>query len=274
MTQQELIAESNRQFIGAWSLMAEPVPGARVDENDGIAIADARVPLFIMNTGFLTRPLEDAADARRRAAALAAAFSGSEHGWMVPVCDAWAAGEAGEALAAAFTEAGLAPMMSLAGMSAAALAPPVRALSNHLEIRPAASPAEVLDLCDLNCAANQIPLEMGRASVTQEGFWSGPRAGYVGYVNGEAAAAGSLFVVDGVAYIGWMATAEAHRGKGYAELIMRHALEQERVRSGITRTVLHATEMGEPVYRRLGYETHTVFTCWLKTPAPDGATAS
>lgn len=274
MTQQELIAESNRQFIGAWSLMAEPVPGACVVEADGIAIADARVPLFMLNTGFLTRPLEDAADARQRAEALLDAFSGHEHGWMVPVCAEWAAGEAGEAFAAAFTEGGLAPMMSLAGMSAAALAPPVRPLPTDLEIRPVSTRGEALDLCDLNCAANHIPLEMGRGSVTQDGYWSEPRYGYVGYVNGEAAAAGAVFVVDDVAYIGWMATAEAHRGKGYAEAIMRHALEAERSSSGITRTVLHATEMGEPVYRRLGYETHTVFTCWLKMPAPEDATVS
>lgn len=274
MTQHELIAESNRQFIGAWSLMAEPHAGARVVENDGIAIADARVPLFIMNTGFLTRPLEDAADARRRAAALIDAFSNNEHGWMAPVCSEWAAGEAGEAFAAVLTEAGLSPAMRLAGMSAATLAPPVRPLPAGLEIRPVSTPGEALDLCDLNCAANHIPIEMGRGSVTQNGYWSEPRYGYVGYVNGEAAAAGAVFVVDDAAYIGWMATAEAHRGKGYAELIMRHALEQERLRSGITRTVLHATEMGEPVYRRLGYETYTVFTCWLKMPAPEGATAS
>lgn len=70
-----------------------------------------------------------------------------------------------------------------------------------------------------------------------------------------------------------MASAEESHGKGYAEVIVRHALEQGRQQSGIFRIVLHATAMGEPVYRRLGCETHTRFTCWLRMPAHSGATA-
>lgn len=266
MNHRELIEESNRQFIGAWSLMAAPVAGATVVERDGIAIADPGVPLFIMNVGFLTSPPVDAADGRRRAEALLEHFGRDGRAWMAAVSNDWCQGEEGAAFGAALREAGLEPAMELTGMAAGALTAPSRPMPEDLEIRPVSTEEDVLAISDLNCEANQIPLEWGRESITQPGYWTGDRFGYVGRVNGRPAAAGAIFPVDGIAYVGWMATAEAHRGKGYAEAIMRHGLAEERRRSGVERTVLHATAMGEPVYRRLGYECQTVFTCWVKMP--------
>jgi GNAT superfamily N-acetyltransferase len=266
MNHRELIEESNRQFIGAWSLMAEPVPGATIAERDGIAIADPGVPLFLLNAGFLTSPPVDAADGRRRAEALVEHFGVEGRAWIAPVSDDWSQGEGVAAFGAALREAGLEPAMQLTGMAAGALKAAARPMPGELEIRPVSTEEEMLAISDLNCAANQVPLEWGRESIVRPGYWTGRRFGYVGRVNGEAAAAGAIFLVDGIAYVGWMATAEAHRGKGYAEAIMRHGLEEEKRRSGVERTVLHATAMGEPVYRRLGYESHTVFTCWVKMP--------
>jgi ribosomal protein S18 acetylase RimI-like enzyme len=273
MTQAELVEESNRQFIGAWRLSAEPIDGSEILTGEGLTLINPGVPLFLLNTAFLSGPLRDAADGRARAGGALAYFEGRDYGWLLIVCPEWASGEAGDALAATLSEAGLVPAFQLAGMSAEALAQPRHPLPADLEIRPVASEEQLHAILDLNCVANSMPIEMGRTSITRPDYWSAPRYGYVGYVNGEAVAAGALFVVDGISYIAWMATAEANRGKGYAEVIMRHALDQERQRSGITRTVLHATAAGEPVYRRLGYETHTRFTCWLKMPAPSGATA-
>lgn len=264
MNHDELIAESNRQFIGAWRLMAEPLPGARIHEEDGIAISDARAPLFIMNAAFLTSPLRDAAGARRRAGMILAAFAGSQTGWILPVCSDWATGEAGEVLDALLSGAGLSPVMRLTGMSAGELAPPAHPPRDGVDIRPVVTGGESEAIGALNCVANHIPGELWRASVQGAEYWAAPRAGYLAYEGETPVAAGAVFAVDGIAYIGWMATAEAHRGKGLAEALMRRALADEKQRTGATRTVLHATEMGEPVYRRLGYQAHTAFTCWAK----------
>jgi GNAT superfamily N-acetyltransferase len=272
MTQVELVEESNRHFIGAWKLSAEPIDGSEILTQKGLVLINPGVPLFLFNTAFLSSPLRDAADGRARAGGALDYFEGRDHGWLFIVCPEWARGEAGDALAATLSGAGLVPAFQLAGMSADALAKPRHPLPADLEVRPVTNKEQLHAILDLNCVANHMPIEMGRTSITRPDYWSEPRYGYVGYVNGAAVAAGGLFVVDGVSYIAWMATAEAHRGKGYAEVIMRHALEHERQRSGVTRTVLHATAAGEPVYRRLGYETHTRFMCWLRMPAPSGAT--
>jgi GNAT superfamily N-acetyltransferase len=46
---------------------------------------------------------------------------------------------------------------------------------------------------------------------------------------------------------------EAH-GKGYAEAAMRQAIEQGGPSMGLTRMTLHASEMGRPLYRSMGFE--------------------
>jgi GNAT superfamily N-acetyltransferase len=54
-------------------------------------------------------------------------------------------------------------------------------------------------------------------------------------------------------YILSMYTDEGHRGKGIASTIVRTAVNYARDH-GFSRITLHASEMGRPVYRRLGFE--------------------
>lgn len=51
----------------------------------------------------------------------------------------------------------------------------------------------------------------------------------------------------------FVATARSARGRGLGGLVCRHALHDARER-GMRRSTLQATKLGEPVYRRLGYE--------------------
>ena len=68
--------------------------------------------------------------------------------------------------------------------------------------------------------------------------------------------------VDGYRYVALVATAPAHRRRGYADAVMRHALEAAASAYGERPTVLHATDAGRPVYERMGYtpiSTHTLY---------------
>ena len=56
-----------------------------------------------------------------------------------------------------------------------------------------------------------------------------------------------------VVYLLSMFTEPDHRGEGHATRIVRAAMRWAKVR-GIPLVVLHASELGESVYRRLGFE--------------------
>jgi GNAT superfamily N-acetyltransferase len=74
-------------------------------------------------------------------------------------------------------------------------------------------------------------------------------------VDGEPAACASVCVKDGVAGIYCVATLEAFRRRGLGGLATRAALNHGR-RLGATHALLHASDQGESVYRRIGFTEH------------------
>jgi GNAT superfamily N-acetyltransferase len=68
-----------------------------------------------------------------------------------------------------------------------------------------------------------------------------------------------------LAWIGMVLTAVQHRGKGFARTLMRQALDYLD-RRGVACIKLDATEMGRPVYARLGFVDERPVTRWRREP--------
>ena len=75
---------------------------------------------------------------------------------------------------------------------------------------------------------------------------------FTGVADGAIVASAGLFTGSGVAGIYSVATAETHRGRGYGGALTSAAIETGRA-LGLETAVLMASEMGAPVYRRLGF---------------------
>jgi predicted acetyltransferase len=60
-------------------------------------------------------------------------------------------------------------------------------------------------------------------------------------------------IINGHCIFLFLATMPEVRRKGYGEAVVRHALQTAYEATGISRSVLHATEAGYPLYLRLGY---------------------
>ncbi len=75
---------------------------------------------------------------------------------------------------------------------------------------------------------------------------------FVGHVDGLPAATASLFVHGGVAGVYFVFTSPRQRGRGVAAALTRAALDEARA-LGSRLAVLHSSEMGYGVYRRLGF---------------------
>ena len=82
----------------------------------------------------------------------------------------------------------------------------------------------------------------------------------MGYLGGQPVCCAATFLVEGVRYVGYVATAAEHRRKGYGEVVMRKSLDDALEATGARRTVLHATELGQPVYEAMGYHAVTPFS--------------
>lgn len=88
----------------------------------------------------------------------------------------------------------------------------------------------------------------------------------VGYVRGEAVAVSRLTCQRGVGDLNGVVTAPAHRRRGYGTALTWAAIA-EGARRGCTAMTLTATEMGYPVYVRMGFVPVCTYRTYLP-PAP------
>jgi GNAT superfamily N-acetyltransferase len=132
-------------------------------------------------------------------------------------------------------------------------------------IREISGTAMAEEIARLNVVSHEMEMK-DVAALTCGELWRGPHHGFLLYENGAAVAGGSVSFVEGVSYIGWMATLPEHRGRGYAEALLRHMDPFMRRRHGVAETVLHATQMGRPVYERLGFQAVDEFAGYLCVP--------
>lgn len=157
--------------------------------------------------------------------------------------------------------AGVEPLLRMPGMVAGDLLP-AKYPAARLEVRGVRGEKMAEEIARLNVVAHGMA-EDEIEPMTCAALWEAPNHGFLIYANGEAVASGSASYVNGASYIGWMATLEKYRGRGYAEAILRFADDFMRREYGVRESVLHATELGRPVYERLGYRVVDGFAGYL-----------
>jgi GNAT superfamily N-acetyltransferase len=123
-----------------------------------------------------------------------------------------------------------------------------------LEIAPVRSPEELVTFQETAFAGFGLPGQLGSLFLTEQLMAAPGVELYLGRVDGAPVATSCLVPSTGVAGVYWVATLEAHRGRGLGE-----ALTWAAVRGGLTQgcavASLQASEVGEPVYARMGFET-------------------
>lgn len=260
------IQESNIQFRGMWRHYAVHSPNGEAFDTPDVSIASSNGPWFILNAAFLPAPVETEAALERSVAAAVRYFAPSKLGWMYAACEDWLAPGLRAKAPALFEAHGLKLAMNTMGMVAERLMPPIRPLP-AIDIRHATDSETVRHVADINAIAYASPLEVARQSMANPAIFQRDNRGYVGFVEGKAVSVSSVIRINDVAYVGNVATLEAYRKRGYAEAVMRHSLEEARRLWGIERTVLHATDIGRPVYLRMGYRDVTRFAFYMPAAA-------
>lgn len=260
------IHESNTQFHGAWRFFARNSPAGQVLDLPEVSIASSNVAWTMMNAAFLPSPVDSPQALERAAAAASAYFQPRGRGWMFALCEDWLSPRLRERVGEVLAPQGLTLSLMATGMVTERLAPALRPMPS-LEVRGTQNKQARMDLADVNSRCYALPLEQGREAFDVPSLFETDNKGFVGYRQEEAATAGAVMRLGGVAYVSMVATLPAHRRLGCAEALMRRALDEAHRDWGVERTVLHATAVGLPVYRRLGYRAVTRFHFYLAPPS-------
>ena len=125
-----------------------------------------------------------------------------------------------------------------------------------LEIRPVAVDADRLDFIAVARSAYQVygiePELYDDTFASLESLAAPHIQGFVGRVDGEPVAVAAVYVTHGVAGINWVGTLPERARRRYAEAVTWAAI-REGFRRGAALASLQPTQMGRPVYERMGF---------------------
>jgi GNAT superfamily N-acetyltransferase len=249
---------SVRQLCEAWRLMCCGAPGRREASVDGIDYYFSGLPVAFFNVAVLTDRSVSAAALRSSGDAARAWADETPVPWFFVVTHE--ALEPGVDAGAILGECGLVAAVPLTGMFATRVAPAPNEPTG-LRIATTTSDTECAAIVDVNSAAYEMDLAPAKVVLGRQAFWNDHLA-VLGTVDGAPASSAAVMMVDECRYVCLVATTPAHRRRGYAEAVMRHALQGAAEAHGERPTVLHATDAGRPIYERMGYatiSTHTFF---------------
>ena len=235
-------------LIEAWKLMVGRFPGAKIDHAESVVTTFAQLALPFLNISMPDGPLPDEPAFRAALAVIKNRAKSCKHDSLVALCEPWAPRE-WERIA---TDEGFTLALNMTGMATDHLLPPRRPLP-QLEFRRVSDEPTARDLALINGHAYKMSLDLFECMCNLH-LWHPDTFGYVGYAAGQAVTCAAVFLVVGTIYVAFVATLPEAHGKGYAEAVMRHAIEQGRREMGLTRMTLHASDMGRPVYRAMGFE--------------------
>ncbi|MGH9627552.1 MAG: GNAT family N-acetyltransferase, partial [Bryobacteraceae bacterium] len=108
-----------------------------------------------------------------------------------------------------------------------------------------------------------VPFKAASAIYEATAIWDGAMRGYVGYLRDEAVSIVATVAAGGVIGVYSLGTLPQHQGCGYAETLMRFALDEGKRESGIEATVLQATRAGLSLYKKMGYRVVTHFSVYM-----------
>ena len=243
----QVLAEADRNMVSIWRHMVGFGPKPDVTEQDGLLLLSSGLPVTLFNpahvVGEVTDPKVAVEGVIEHYAALGVPFE-------LLFRDDAAPGLADACEAADLVEHWQMPLMVL------------DPIPEHGDESPPPAGFEVVVVDDYNLAAygdvlaagfgmprELVEMVLGHDMVRLDGFTA-----FLGLLDGEPVATSAVYLSEDTAGVYNVATLEAARGRGIGAAIT-WAAALHGLHAGSRRSVLQASQMGEPVYARMGYFT-------------------
>lgn len=254
-----LARELEANWVGVYRQLCAAVPGATTRQIGGLAVAATGVPIHAFNVGMAFDPLAEASDVVSEAVA----FFDRAH---VPFLLILRAGVDPAAERAA-TDRGLRILETLPGMALSPVPDDTgsRAAAAGLDVREATDERTLADFHAVLAAGFGLPLAALQQAMGLDVLGSVAGGNFVGYADGRAAAASVGWMEGETVGVYNVATLEGFRRRGFGEAMTWRAVAAG-VESGATLAVLQASEMGRPVYERMGFRTVASYLAYGRPP--------
>ncbi len=108
-----------------------------------------------------------------------------------------------------------------------------------------------------------MPMDLARRLLTLHTLSAPGAEFYVGYVDGEPVASSALIATDGTAGVWNVGCLPSHRRRGIGEAMTWHAVRRG-AEIGCDIANLQASEIGQPIYERMGFSTVAPYKTFVR----------
>lgn len=244
MTDAELMQQADLDFYRSQALFMTSTPAGEVTDSRDLVLVNCGAPFPQFNQAILKPPLAELDAALERGEKY---FAERELPFRFSVRSDFADRCARRLLDAGYGQAAPLPAMVLRAI------PPAPAVPPELEIRPVRSPAEAEQFRGVAERGFGMPAGMGAIAISDAVVAHPDTELYLGCVDGAPVATTLLQMSNRVAGIYFVACEAGHRRRGYGEAITWAGVSGGAAR-GASIASLQASELGAPVYARMGFE--------------------
>jgi GNAT superfamily N-acetyltransferase len=257
----------HENLITAMGTAARQAPGAIVRQADGVAAILTGHPLRLFNQVLVADDvvgpgaIEGAVElARTRGDLFVVNLRAGFDDGHLPVVEALG-------LAPASAEPWM-PGMALDGLPAIGGTP---VPAGH-EIRRVTDAAGIADHCRSAAGGFEMPIEWLESVMTEAMLEIPEAAVYVGYTDGEPVSSGLGVRTGRTIGVYNIATIPSARGRGYGAAMTMRVVD-DGAAAGCDVAILQASDMGRPIYERLGFRTVVEYMAWVDpaSATPDAA---
>jgi GNAT superfamily N-acetyltransferase len=244
--------ESAEQLLGMWRALIEDV-GAVATTHAGVAHRWADTAFGFYNTLTFADAGVDRAELDARLDHAAAFMRASTRSGFLWVFEELLTDAARTDLDQAAARAGLARAMTCYGMAGDVLPFP-EPTHPALRFERVSTPAHLEAYADLNAHAYAMAEADVRAVFTGSRIWRTGIHAYLGFEGDRPVCCAGAYPVDGRLFVVLVATEPDRQRRGFGEAVTRKALYEAAKATGLRRATLQATELGRPVYERIGLD--------------------
>ena len=252
-----------RNLREAMQCYASCSPQGEVRQVAGAVIVSSGIDYSVFNSFMLTSRIETVAELDERISHAEVHFKARGLGWSCWLCEDLLAPTVQKAARSFFVSRRMKVAAQPPGMHADRVWPRERKPAT-MEIRRVDNDRTRFDFADVASVVFALPFTIAEKIYVPESTWRGRMHGWVGYEAERAVSIVATVVAGGAVGIYSLATVPHFQRRGYAETLMRHALETAHRETGIEKSVLQTTRAGIGLYKRMGYRPVTNFSVYLQ----------
>jgi GNAT superfamily N-acetyltransferase len=250
------LSEADRNMVQVWEHITGFGPQPGRTEHDGLLLLSSGVPFGLFNPAFA---VDDVADPERAVDDVQRHYASIGMPFAFLFRDEAAPGLSAACERAGLTEHWRMPLMVLDPIPTEAAAPPPGLDIVVVDGSTIEAYGEVL------ASAFGMPPELVSAVLGPDLLGVAGFTGFLGLMGGAPVATSALYRSEDTAGVYNVGTVAAARGKGIGAALTWAAAHAGR-EAGAARSILQASEMGEPVYTRMGYATPARYRQFEQAP--------